>query len=118
MWFLDVGGYTKEYPASEEKGLCWLRTTRVLEAGMVITVEPGLYFNESWVKQMIEKDERLAKFINFEELSKYYGTGGVRLEDDVLVTESGIDNLTVCPRTVEEIEAVMSKASAAKSSRL
>jgi Xaa-Pro aminopeptidase len=36
--------------------------------------------------------------------------GGVRLEDDLLVTETGHENLTKCPRTIEEVEAVMQKA--------
>merc|ERR1739841_197915 len=37
----DVGGYNDEYTPSDELGLCWLRTTRMLKEGMVITVEPG-----------------------------------------------------------------------------
>jgi len=40
-------------------------------------------------------------------LSQFRGTGGVRLEDVVVVTPNGPDNLTTCPRTVEEIESVM-----------
>ena len=42
-----------------------------------------------------------------EALARFRGFGGVRLEDDVLVTADGIENLTACPRTVEEVEAVM-----------
>merc|ERR1712173_154028 len=96
----DVGGYTDKYPKSEELGLCWLRTTRKLEEGMVITVEPGLYFNDSWIKQM-------ADCINDDVIKEYYGCGGCRIEDDVLITKDGIENFTVVPRSCKQIEAVM-----------
>merc|ERR1712083_494609 len=82
----DVGGYTKEHPKSDELGLCWLRTTRKLEQGMVITVEPGLYFNDSWIKQMMQKYPKMAECVDEEVIQQYYGCGGCRIEDDVLVT--------------------------------
>lgn len=45
-----------------------------------------------------------------EVLNRFRGFGGVRLEDDILVTADGIENLSDCPRTVEEVEAVMARA--------
>lgn len=49
----------------------------------------------------------MAVFLVAEELARFRGFGGVRLEDDVVVTEDGVRNLTNCPRTVEDVEAVM-----------
>eukprot|EP01083_Nonionella_stella_P182919 659545_1 len=106
----DVGGYNEEYPPSKELGLCWLRTTRKLEEGMVITVEPGLYFNESWIKQMMQKDQKIADCVNGEVIEGYYGCGGCRIEDDVLVTKDGIENFAIVPRSCKQIQDVMMTA--------
>ena len=103
----DVGGYTDEYAPSQELGLCWLRTTRMLKEGMVITVEPGLYFNESWMRQMMQKYPKMAECVDEEVISEYYGCGGCRIEDNVLITMDGIENFTIVPRTCKQIEKVM-----------
>eukprot|EP01084_Bolivina_argentea_P087616 158240_1 len=108
----DVGGYTNEYPSSNELGFCWLRTTRKLEAGMVITVEPGLYFNAAWIKQMMEKYPKIGDCINMDVIKEYYGCGGCRIEDDVLVTKDGIEQWTIVPRSCKQIEALMQTANA------
>lgn len=110
----DVGGYTEEYPKSDELGLCWLRTTRKLEEGMVLTVEPGLYFNDSWIKQMMDKHPEMAACVDQEVIEEYYGSGGCRIEDDVLVTKDGIENFTIVPRACSQIEQVMKDAKSAK----
>ena len=47
------------------------------------------------------------KFINQEVLSRFRRFGGVRLEDVICITESGVENFTLCPRTVQEVESVM-----------
>jgi Xaa-Pro dipeptidase len=52
-------------------------------------------------------DEERRKLVNPDVLQRFRGFGGVRLEDDVLVTADGIDNFTHAPRTVEDVEAVM-----------
>ena len=105
----DVGGYNNEYKRSKELGLCWLRTTRKLEEGMIITVEPGLYFNKYWIKRNINNNKKYIKCINIDILNKYYKCGGCRLEDDVVITKNGVRNLTLCPRTVDDIEQCMAK---------
>jgi len=110
----DVGGYTEHYPKSDELGLCWLRTTRKLEEGMVLTVEPGLYFNDSWIKQMMAKYPKMAECVDKEVIEQYYGSGGCRIEDDVLVTKDGIENLTVVPRSRTQIEQLMKAAKSAQ----
>lgn len=105
----DVGGYLNTCPErSTEPGLQKLRTNRILEAGMVVTVEPGLYFVEAQLRKA-RQDPILSKMINWEMVDKFKHFGGVRIEDDVLITETGIELLTQVPRTVEEIEAVMAE---------
>lgn len=104
----DVGGYPEGTKRPTEPGFRNLRCGRILEAGMVITVEPGLYF----IKHCIEtakKNPNQAKFLNFEKIKEFEDFGGVRIEDDVIVTPNGAENMTTAPRTVEEIEAVMAK---------
>jgi len=66
---------------------------RVLEAGMVITVEPGLYFG-AWRGDV--------------EVSEKWAGIGIRIEDDVLVTAEGPDVLTAdCPKEIGDLEALI-----------
>lgn len=48
----------------------------------------------------------MLRFLNNDVLQRFRGFGGVRLEDVVVVTETGVANLTTCPRTIEEVESV------------
>eukprot|EP00051_Salpingoeca_urceolata_P026513 m.477614 g.477614 ORF g.477614 m.477614 type:complete len:503 (-) comp20885_c0_seq1:124-1632(-) len=107
----DVGGYPEGVERSTEPGLCKLRIGRDLQEGMVVTVEPGIYFIDMLLDQALADPEK-AKFINKELLAEHRGFGGVRIEDDVLVTADGSENLTKVPRTIEEIEACMAEGRA------
>lgn len=78
----------------------------VLEEGMVITVEPGIYFIRSIIED-VKKNPEKAAFVDFDKVEEYFYVGGVRIEDDVLVTADGFENMSPLPRTVEEIEAFM-----------
>jgi Xaa-Pro aminopeptidase len=80
-----------------------------LAPGMVITVEPGIYFIDALLGPALA-DPVKAAFLVPEVVARFRGFGGVRIEDDVLVTADGADNLTCVPRDVEEIEAVMAGA--------
>ncbi|XP_046434327.1 xaa-Pro dipeptidase isoform X2 [Neodiprion pinetum] len=103
----DVGGYLPGHPTrSSEPGLRKLRTARTLKAGMVLTIEPGCYFIDCKLDEALANGDQ-AKYIVREELERFRGWGGVRIEDDVLVTETGVENMTDVPRTTEEIEAWM-----------
>jgi len=102
----DVGGYLADSPPRPERpGLRSLRTARVVEAGMVLTVEPGCYFIDRLLDDALADPTRRG-FLVESRIAALRGSGGVRLEDDVLVTDDGVENLTLCPRTVEEILSV------------
>lgn len=102
----DVGGYPEGVERIDEPGLRSLRTARHLQAGMVLTVEPGIYFIDHLLDEALADPAR-ACFLNCEVLQRFRGFGGVRIEEDVVVTNSGMELLTCVPRTVEEIEACM-----------
>ena len=107
----DVGGYIKGTPTRPTRpGIQKLRTARVLEMGMMLTVEPGCYFIDYLIDEALNSIEQV-KYINKNMLESLRGFGGVRLEDDVVVTADGIENYTTCPRLIEEIESVMSGGS-------
>ncbi|XP_005862728.1 PREDICTED: xaa-Pro dipeptidase [Myotis brandtii] len=102
----DVGGYPEGVERIDEPGLRSLRTARHLEPGMVLTVEPGIYFIDHLLDEALADPAR-ACFFNREVLQRFRGFGGVRIEEDIAVTDSGTELLTCVPRTVEEIEACM-----------
>ena len=106
----DAGGYLSFTPTkSKEKGLDCLRTARYLEPNMVLSDEPGIYF----IPYLLEKafnDEKVSKYFVVEKIKQYYDFGGVRIEDDILITEDGCVNLTEgLPRSTEDIEKAMTE---------
>ncbi|XP_068848253.1 xaa-Pro dipeptidase isoform X2 [Capricornis sumatraensis] len=102
----DVGGYPEGVDRIDEPGLRRLRTARHLEPRMVLTVEPGIYFIDHLLDEALADPAR-ACFFNREVLQRFRGFGGVRIEEDVVVTDTGMELLTCVPRTVEEVEACM-----------
>ncbi|KFY97414.1 hypothetical protein V498_02083 [Pseudogymnoascus sp. VKM F-4517 (FW-2822)] len=73
---------------------------RKLEAGMVLTVEPGIYISR-YAVSVFAADPKHARFLDFGVIERYYRVGGVRIEDDLLVTEGGCENLTTAPKGEE-----------------
>ena len=105
----DVAGkpeFATDLKRDARAGYSKLRLLRPLKEGMYITVEPGVYFVDYLLDQAIS-DPELSKFIDGERLKVFRGFGGVRIEDDVLVTATGIVNFTRCPRSVSDIEQWM-----------
>lgn len=105
----DVGGYIDGTPDRPKNrgGVKKLRTARTLLEGMVLTNEPGCYFIDALLDSALADVDK-AKYINTDILQRFRGSGGVRLEDVVVVTSNLPCNLTTCPRTINEVESVMS----------
>ena len=104
----DPGGYPEGVKRIDEPGIRSLRCGRALAAGMVITVEPGIYFIDALLEPALA-DSKLRPLLQPETVARFRGFGGVRIEDDVLVTAGGSDNMTRVPRDVAEIERVMGR---------
>ena len=81
-------GYDREIRPIDQFGTAYLRFGRRLQKDFVITNEPGIYFIpaliEQWASEKINHS-----FINYEKVKQYLDFGGIRLEDDILVTETG-----------------------------
>lgn len=102
----DLVGYDADQSRSPQLGLGSLRMARRLVPGNVVTDEPGIYFIPALIEKW--KSEGTAReFVNYDKLEGYYDFGGIRLEDDVLVTEDGArrlghDRLEIAPDDVEQ----------------
>ena len=101
-------GYDDTYKRSAQFGLGSLRMGKMLEKGHVVTVEPGIYFIPALIEQW-KGNGTNARFINFSKLEAYYTFGGIRLEDDILITDAGCRLLGAkrLPITVEDVEKEM-----------
>ncbi len=75
---------------------------------MVLTVEPGIYFIDFLLDECAA-DAARSGYVVWEVVERFRGCGGVRIEDNVYIGETGAELLTDVPRTVEEIEAFMSE---------
>ena len=97
-------GYTDSIKRNPEFGFKSLRLAKALEPGFVITVEPGIYF----VPELIDRwkvSQKNSQYINYELLETYRDFGGIRIEDDVLVTQTGHRVLgRKIPKTIDEVE--------------
>ncbi|MBC35397.1 MAG: Xaa-Pro aminopeptidase [Bacteroidetes bacterium] len=99
-------GYDEKTVRATEFGTAYLRLGRELQPGFVLTVEPGCYFIPELIDKW-KKEGTNAEFINFDKVEEYKDFGGIRIEDDILVTEDGYRVLgKPIPKTVEEIEAM------------
>jgi Xaa-Pro aminopeptidase len=103
-------GYTPDMKKSTAFGLKSLRLGKALEPGYVVTVEPGLYFIPE-LMDIWAAEKKLAQFINYDQLAAFRNFGGIRIEDNYLVTAAGSELLsTALPRTVEAIQAIRQQA--------
>ncbi len=102
----DYVGYSDTVKRSDQFGTAYLRLGRELEQGFVLTVEPGCYF----IPELIDKwkaEKKFTDFINYDKVESYKDFGGVRIEDDVLITDRGSSILgKPVPKIVEDIEGI------------
>ena len=101
-------GYNEKIKRSEQFGLAFLRFALLYKPGHVFTVEPGCYF----IPELIYKwkvEGKFREFINYTKIDTYLPIGGIRIEDDILITEKGHKVLgKPIPKTVKEVESVCS----------
>jgi Xaa-Pro dipeptidase len=91
----DVGGLMRTAEGGEierPEGHPYLRLTRVLEAGFVVTMEPGIYF----IPQLLQaaRSDGRGRHINWARVEALADFGGIRIEDDLAITDTGCENLT------------------------
>jgi len=105
--FGDLAGYQEGRVRSARFGLGYLRLNRPLQPGMLVTIEPGFY----QVPAILSDPERRWKYqdvVNWECLAQFADVRGIRIEDDVLVTQSGHEVLTAAlPTTTNAIEQII-----------
>ena len=91
---------------STQFGTKYLRLARALEPGFVFTVESGIYFIPE-LFDLWHSQGKFSEFVHYEKLDEYRQFGGIRIEDNVLITETGYRVLgPPIPKTVEEVEAL------------
>ncbi len=103
-------GFDDEVRPSEQFGTNCLRCGRRIQPGWVLTDEPGIYFIpaliDKWKGEGLHKD-----FINYDKLEEYRDFGGIRIEDDLLITDKGCRVLgdKIIPYHVDDVEAFIAK---------
>ncbi len=101
-------GYNDEVKRSQQFGTAFLRFALPYKPGHVFTIEPGCYFIPELI-ELWKAEKKYSEFINYSAIEKYMSIGGIRIEDDVLITEKGHKVLgKAIPKTVKEIEALFS----------
>ncbi len=101
-------GYHEGLERSTQFGLKSLRMARTLEPGFVMTIEPGIYFIPELIDRW-QQEGRFNQYINYAALAAYRGFSGIRIEDDVLVTQDEPRVLGPgIPKEIGEIEALRS----------
>jgi Xaa-Pro aminopeptidase len=100
-------GYDETVSRSEQFGLAYLRFAKKPKPGTVLTVEPGIYFI-SVLMDLWRSENKFAEYINYTKLESYKGFGGIRIEDDILITKDGCRLLgRPIPKTISEVENIM-----------
>lgn len=100
----DIVGYAKKEARDNQFGLNYLRISRPVELGFVLTVEPGIYFIPPLIDQW-EREGLHKEFIDYDKVNALRGFGGIRIEDDILVTPVGARVLGPgIPKSIPEVE--------------
>ena len=108
----DLVGYNDDADRSDQFGLAYLRLAKTLEPGFVLTVEPGIYFIPHLIGKW-QSEKKHEEFIHYDALDSYCDFGGIRIEDNIVITENGYRILGPhIPRSIDEIEAIMDRNNA------
>jgi len=100
-------GYDDSIQRATAFGTAYLRLAKTLKPGFVLTVEPGCYFIPALIDQF-RQEGKFKEFIDYDKVETYKDFGGIRIEDDVLITENGKKVFgKPIPKTVEEVESTM-----------
>jgi Xaa-Pro aminopeptidase len=100
-------GYDSEIQPAKQFGTAYLRLGRRLQPGFVVTNEPGIYFIPELIDQW-KAANLFPQFINYKKVDEYRSFGGIRIEDDILVTKEGCRILgKPIPKTIAEVEETM-----------
>jgi Xaa-Pro aminopeptidase len=103
----DYVGYDDTIKRSKQFGTAYLRLAKNLQPGYTLTIEPGIYFIPVLIDQW-KNNKMFKEFINYDRVNKYRDFGGIRIEDNILVTEKGHRVLgKPIPKTVKEIEEII-----------
>lgn len=102
-------GYTDAIKRSSQFGLRSLRMAKALEPGFVVTVEPGIYL----IPELIDRwsaEKKFTEYINYSRVEKYRNFGGIRVEDNILITRDGNRVLgKPIPKAIDQVEALASE---------
>ncbi len=110
----DSGGCLAGREKSDRFGLKWLRADLPLQPGYVVTIEPGIYFIRTLLTDPAWR-EKYRESVSWDRIDTMLDFGGIRIEDDILVTEDGPEVLSAAiPRTIPEIEAIRRDALAGR----
>ena len=105
----DYVGYTETIKKDPAFGWSSLRLGKALEPGYVVTVEPGVYFIPALIDRW-RAERKHESFVDYDKLETYRDFGGIRIEDDVLVTDDGYRILgKPIPKAIADVEALASQ---------
>jgi Xaa-Pro aminopeptidase len=108
----DYVGYTETIKRNPEFGWRYLRLAKPVEPGFVITVEPGIYFIPALIDRR-RAEGKYNRFVDFDKVETYRTFGGIRIEDDIVITPGGCRVLGPhIPKTMAEVEALASAGEA------
>jgi Xaa-Pro aminopeptidase len=103
----QVVGYPGDAERSKQFGLSFLRLVKKLKPGFVITIEPGIYFVPALIDRW-KAEKKHKAFINYSKVEQYRTFGGIRIEDDILITKTSHRVLGPnIPKEIADVEAVM-----------
>ncbi len=104
----DYIGYDDHRKRSQQFGLAYLRFALPFKPGHVLTVEPGCYFIPELINNW-KSNLKFMEFINYDKVQTYLNFGGIRIEDNILITDDGHKLLgKPIPKTVSDVEFVCS----------